>query len=151
MRIIRIRDNLVENWLSAGLHHYDVWKFATNAPLRSTPTIFTADPANVQVILIKHFGDWGIEPGWSRSRAIMSRGSFALPPGGVNSKQALQDTVLPTGGGPDGSQPIAVTQGTPVLLMTYIMLRQPDLWVDDAVEWKPDRWTGLRPGWNYIP
>lgn len=75
-----------------------------------------------------------------------------FPPIGVNGKQALCDTVLPTGGGADGSQPIAVAKGTPVLFTTYIMQRRPDIWGDDAHEWKPDRWvTGLRPGWSYIP
>lgn len=74
-----------------------------------------------------------------------------FPPIGVNGKQALRDTVLPTGGGPDGSQPIAVARGTPVLFTTYIMHRRPDIWGHDAAEWNPDRWAGRRPGWSYIP
>jgi cytochrome P450 len=72
------------------------------------------------------------------------------PPIPINMRQALRDTVLPTGGGPDGNQPIAIAKGTGVTFSVYVMHRRKDLWGEDAAEWKPERWAGLKPGWNYL-
>lgn len=58
----------------------------------------------------------------------------------INSRQATKDTVLPVGGGPDGSQPVALRKGQVVLIHVHAMHRRKDLWGDDALEFKPERW-----------
>ncbi|GES57117.1 cytochrome P450 [Aspergillus terreus] len=73
------------------------------------------------------------------------------PPIPVNTRQALHDTVLPTGGGPDGKQPIAVPQGTTLTYSVYVVHRRTDIWGADAAEWCPERWVGMKGGFHYLP
>lgn len=69
-----------------------------------------------------------------------------------NSRMAVRDTTLPTGGGPDGTRPVFVPAGTEVNFSTHVMHRRKDLWGDDADQFVPERWeSGLRPGWSYAP
>jgi cytochrome P450 len=75
-----------------------------------------------------------------------------------NVRMALTDTTLPTGGGPDGRQPIGIPKNTPIGYSTLVMQRRPDLYpppesgfppVDKFV---PERWDGWTPkSWTYIP
>lgn len=58
----------------------------------------------------------------------------------LNSRVAVRDTVLPLGGGPDGTKPIAIRKGQQVLWNIYAMHRRRDLWGVDALEYKPERW-----------
>ncbi len=58
----------------------------------------------------------------------------------LNSRVAERDTVLPTGGGPEGKSPIFLAKGTVVVYNSYAMHRSPDLWGPDASEFKPERW-----------
>lgn len=67
-----------------------------------------------------------------------------------NGREAVVNTTLPHGGGPDGKSPIVIKKGTGVFYSTYGLHRR-SFYGDDAKEFKPDRWEGLRPGWNYIP
>jgi cytochrome P450 len=73
------------------------------------------------------------------------------PPIPINTRQALRDTVLPRGGGPDGTQPIAVAKDTTITFSIYVMQRRQDLWGSDAAEWKPERWISLKSDWAYLP
>ncbi|KAF2743154.1 putative cytochrome P450 alkane hydroxylase [Sporormia fimetaria CBS 119925] len=68
-----------------------------------------------------------------------------------NSRFAIRDTVLPRGGGPDGSSPLFVPRGTTVGYSTYTMHRRQDLYGADAEEFRPERWEALRPSWEYLP
>jgi cytochrome P450 len=79
-----------------------------------------------------------------------------------DSKQAMEDTVLPLGGGKDGLSPIFVPKGTLVSWSTYCMHRREDIWGPDADEFRPERWIdevdeqgnqikSVRPGWAYVP
>lgn len=70
-----------------------------------------------------------------------------------NERQAIQDTVLPTGGGADGSHPVFVSKGTLVSYNVYAMHRRADIYGADASEFRPERWedSQLRPGWAYLP
>lgn len=68
-----------------------------------------------------------------------------------NSRYAIKDTVLPLGGGPNGTAPLFVPRGTIVGYSPYAMHRRTDLYGPDAHEYKPERWESLRPGWEYLP
>lgn len=73
-------------------------------------------------------------------------------------RQALRDTTLPRGGGPDGKESIAVLAGTPVLFSALLMHRRQDLYpptangFPDARTWCPERWDVWQPqSWQLIP
>lgn len=68
-----------------------------------------------------------------------------------NSRMAVRDTTLPTGGGPDGNMPVFVPAGTEVNFSTHVMHRRKDLWGEDADQFVPERWESIRPGWSYAP
>jgi cytochrome P450 len=59
---------------------------------------------------------------------------------------AINDTVLPLGGGPDGKSPIFIKAGTQVNYHVYVMHRREDLYGKDADEFKPERWETMRQG-----
>ncbi|KAK7985287.1 hypothetical protein PG988_002909 [Apiospora saccharicola] len=69
----------------------------------------------------------------------------------LNERRAQRDTVLPTGGGPDGQSKIFVPKGTQVLIPLYGMQHRKDIWGEDADEFRPERWATRRPGWEFIP
>ncbi|KAL8861552.1 MAG: hypothetical protein Q9178_002076 [Gyalolechia marmorata] len=68
-----------------------------------------------------------------------------------NSRMSILDTVLPRGGGPDGTSPLFIPAKTTVGWSLYTMHRREDLFGEDAEEFKPERWETLRPGWEYLP
>ncbi|KAI6360444.1 hypothetical protein MCOR25_006729 [Pyricularia grisea] len=70
---------------------------------------------------------------------------------GVLGKQASFDTTLPRGGGPNGKSPIFLPKGSIVLYSMLAQHRRKDLFGEDALEFRPERWETLRPGWNYVP
>lgn len=69
----------------------------------------------------------------------------------VNTRTAIEDVILPLGGGPDEKSPILVKKGEQVQYSVYAMHRRTDLWGEDAGEFKPERWEGRRVGWEYLP
>ncbi|KAL3463005.1 n-alkane-inducible cytochrome P450 [Aspergillus heterothallicus] len=70
-----------------------------------------------------------------------------------NERQAIRDTVLPLGGGPDGLSPVFVPKGTLVCYNLYALHRRTDIYGADADEFRPERWMDgkLRPRWGYLP
>jgi cytochrome P450 len=66
----------------------------------------------------------------------------------VNGRRALRDTILPTGGGPDRKQPIAIKKGEQVGFASYVIHRRHDIWGEDADEFRPDRWINRKLGWE---
>lgn len=75
-----------------------------------------------------------------------------------NVRVALNDTTLPVGGGPDGTQPIAVLKHTPIGYSTLVMQRRHDLYPPPesgfpAVDvFSPERWDNWTPkSWTYVP
>ncbi|KXH46083.1 cytochrome P450 [Colletotrichum nymphaeae SA-01] len=72
-----------------------------------------------------------------------------------NSRRALVDTTLPTGGGPHGTDPIFVPAGTEVNFSTHVLHRRKDLWGGDADEFVPERWERKRgfagAAWHFVP
>lgn len=73
-----------------------------------------------------------------------------LPVVPFNGRRALKDTTIPRGGGPDGLSPIYVKKGQEIAYTVHVMHRRKDLWGEDAEEFKPERWQGRRPGWEYL-
>ncbi|KAK7908744.1 hypothetical protein PG985_016047 [Apiospora marii] len=67
------------------------------------------------------------------------------PPVALNAREAVRDTVLPRGGGPDGTQPVFVPKGTNVRYQPWCMQRRRDLYGEDAEEFRPERWENIRP------
>lgn len=61
---------------------------------------------------------------------------------------AIKDTVLPMGGGADGKAPMFVPKGQVVAYSVYTMHRREDYFGPDADEFRPERWDGMRPGWE---
>ncbi|KAF6836637.1 cytochrome P450 [Colletotrichum musicola] len=69
----------------------------------------------------------------------------------VNTRIATRDTTLPRGGGSDGLAPVAVQKGQIVNFAPYVLHRREDIWGPDALEFRPDRWEGMKMDWNYVP
>jgi cytochrome P450 len=75
-----------------------------------------------------------------------------------NVRVALHDTTLPVGGGPDGTQPIAILKNTPIGYSTLVMQRRHDLYPPPETgfpavdEFCPERWDNWTPkSWTYVP
>ncbi|KAM0800708.1 cytochrome P450 [Usnea florida] len=69
----------------------------------------------------------------------------------LNQRVCLATTVLPTGGGLDGKSPLLIRKGDIVELNIRAMQRDKSFWGPDAEEFRPERWTSVRPMWQYIP
>ncbi|KAF2651293.1 cytochrome P450 [Lophiostoma macrostomum CBS 122681] len=72
---------------------------------------------------------------------------------GINSRTALKDTTLPTGGGPPGKSPVAVLRGTPIIMGFDSVHHRTDLFGADASIYNPHRWDrNWKPNtWTYLP
>ena len=64
---------------------------------------------------------------------------------------ANKDTVIPFGGGPDGNSPLFVARNNVVSYSTFVMHRREEFFGPDALEFRPERWEELRPGWEFLP
>ena len=71
---------------------------------------------------------------------------------GTNTRVALRDTVLPTGGGSTLNRcPIYVKKGDIVTVSFYALHRSQDVFGQDASVFRPERWENLRPPpWSYL-
>ena len=87
-------------------------------------------------------------------RAVLNESLRLHPVVPANSREAVEDTTLPRGGGEDGKSPIFIKKGQLVVWNVYTMHRRKDYYGEDADEFRPERWlgeNGLRPGWEYLP
>ena len=87
-------------------------------------------------------------------RAVLNESLRLYPVVPGNSREAVNDTTLPLGGGHDGQSPVFVPKGTIVGWSVYTMHRRKDYYGEDSEEFRPERWLGekgLRPGWEYLP
>lgn len=73
------------------------------------------------------------------------------PPIPFHNKTAKNDTVLPSGGGPDGKSPILVPKGTEITIQVFAMHRRRDIFGADADEFRPERWEHIKPGHAFSP
>ncbi|KAJ3485698.1 hypothetical protein NLG97_g6760 [Lecanicillium saksenae] len=69
----------------------------------------------------------------------------------TNAREATRDTTLPVGGGRDGSEPLLVKKGTLIVYNVFAMHRDEAVFGVDPEKFQPERWSGLRPGWGYLP
>ena len=74
-----------------------------------------------------------------------------IVPANRNARLCLEDCVLPSGGGPNGTAPIFIPKGTRVTVNFGAMHRDKGIWGEDADNFRPERWEDLKPGWQYIP
>jgi len=68
-----------------------------------------------------------------------------------NPRNVLADSILPTGGGPDGKSPLLVRKGDYISFNLYCLHQNEEYWGPDVAVFRPDRWENLRPFWNFIP
>ncbi|KAJ3496049.1 hypothetical protein NLG97_g2952 [Lecanicillium saksenae] len=85
------------------------------------------------------------------TKYIMNETLRMYPPIFSLGRRSLCDTILPTGGGADGTSPIFVPKGCGVIYNTWAMHRRKDLYGEDADEFRPERWAEKRHGWDYVP
>lgn len=67
---------------------------------------------------------------------------------------ALRDTVLPTGGGPNGDAPVFVPKGTIVSSAFFKLHRNKDVYGEDVESWRPERWENFKISslaWKFMP
>lgn len=89
-------------------------------------------------------------PAWESLRAMkylnwaVKEALRLSPPVAANAREAVRDTILPTGGGPDGKSPIFVTKGTILRYLPWALHRRQDIYGADADEFRPERWETLR-------
>jgi cytochrome P450 len=74
----------------------------------------------------------------------------------LNFREALKDTQLPTGGGADGREPVAILQGTKIIYSIGCVQQNPDFYPpgSDPLLWKPERWLdgSWTPDlWHFLP
>lgn len=85
-------------------------------------------------------------------RAVVNETLRLNTPATFNSRIALQDTLLPTGGGHDGQSPIFVPKGDVVSTSIYSVQRNTEIYGEDADSFRPERWDEVRPShWEYLP
>lgn len=76
------------------------------------------------------------------------------PPVPLNNREAVRTTILPTGGGPDGTSPMLVRKGELVVFSQYVNSRKKNIYGPDADDFRPERWeTGElnNIGWAFFP
>ena len=59
-------------------------------------------------------------------------------------RTCLQDCVIPCEGGPLEKEPIFVQQGREVRIVFHALHKDPDIWGEDALEFRPERWENMR-------
>ncbi|KAH8596265.1 putative cytochrome P450 alkane hydroxylase [Bisporella sp. PMI_857] len=77
----------------------------------------------------------------------------------INNRGCAKTTLLPIGGGKDGTSPVLVRAGQPVGYCPYVMHRRKELYGNDAEKFRPERWdpeenneVNLKSiGWGWLP
>lgn len=164
-------DKLLDSILQSTSDHIDVRSQLLNALIAGRDTsaallswLFAQllVPSNRPILLRlrreldEHFGN-GEELTFESLKAchylqwVFMEGNRLYPAASINARLANTNTVLPTGGGEDGMQPVTIQKGTRVNFCPYLIHRRTDIWGEDAWEFRPDRWDGRKVGWEYIP
>jgi len=152
---IELRDQVLQVLLAG--------RDSTASLLSWTVLLLSRDPAAYQKLREAIISNFGTESSPTQELTISSLRSckelthviyeslrlYPLVP--LNSRRAIRDTVLPTGGGPNRNEPIAVREGELVAFTSYVVQRRPDIWGPDSEEFVPSRWEGRKLGWEYTP
>lgn len=70
----------------------------------------------------------------------------------VMGRIALNDTILPLGGGKNGDTPIYIARGTSLDANFYALHRNESVFGPDVENFNPDRWDNINPGpWEFMP
>ncbi|KAK7519067.1 cytochrome P450 [Phyllosticta citriasiana] len=72
--------------------------------------------------------------------AVLKESLRLYPVAPTNTRIATRTTILPRGGGPDGTSPVFVAAGTQIVTSIYALHRDPKLWGPDADVFEPARW-----------
>ena len=64
---------------------------------------------------------------------------------------AIRNTILPVGGGPDGTAPVFVEKGTIVAASVTGLHHDGDIWGDDVDKFNPYRFASPRSQWEFLP
>ncbi|RAL15235.1 cytochrome P450 [Aspergillus homomorphus CBS 101889] len=85
-------------------------------------------------------------------RAVVNEALRLFPPVPINARVALHDTIIPTGGGPDGRSPIYIKRHQPVGYSVWTVHRRTDIWGPDAEVFRPERWADRKQAaWEFLP
>jgi hypothetical protein len=66
-------------------------------------------------------------------------------------REAVRDTFLPRGGGPDGKSPLFVPKNCDVAYSVWTMHRREDLFGKKTDMFIPERWENLKTSWEFLP
>lgn len=69
----------------------------------------------------------------------------------LTARVAIRNTTLPTGGGPEGKDPIFVAKGTEVQQAFYPMCQRKDLWGHDIDKFRPERFENRKLSSEWVP
>jgi cytochrome P450 monooxygenase len=94
---------------------------------------------------------FGVLKSFSLFRYALFEGIRLQGPSGRIARTAVRDTVLPRGGGPDGSAPVFVPKGTIVALNNFPLFHDRASWGDDVEEFRPSRFVGKTYTWEFAP
>lgn len=72
-------------------------------------------------------------------------------PAGGSFKTCISPVILPHGGGLLGQESILLQTGDEVGISFAPLHLDPEIWGQDAEEFKPERWANLKQSWNFIP
>lgn len=85
-------------------------------------------------------------------RWVLNEALRMYPPVAKNLREALKDTTLPKGGGPDGESPILIRKKSLVVFHIYAVQRLEKYYGKDAHIFRPERWALLsKIGWAFMP
>lgn len=80
-------------------------------------------------------------------RWVLNESLRLMPVVPSNTRVAIEDVVLPIGGGEDGRSPLFLPKGWAIHYSPYSMHRRPDIYGSDCDEFRPERWETLRLAW----
>ncbi|MCJ1472396.1 hypothetical protein MMC13_001044 [Lambiella insularis] len=87
-------------------------------------------------------------------RCVVTECFRLIAPFAMNIRRCTVDTVLPSGGGPEGRSPISIRKGTEINMVYLLTQKDPDIWGEDAAQFRPERWEDpdLKPlACEYMP
>ncbi|RAR10489.1 cytochrome P450 52A11 [Stemphylium lycopersici] len=119
------------------------------------------DKLRAEVKMVIGLGEHATQPTRASLKGMRYLDSFLkevlrlYPIAPVNGRTAVRTTTLPVGGGPEGQSPFLVRKGEVVGYSVYAMHRRKDLYGEDALEFRPERWEDgtllRRVGFGYLP